>query len=143
MKSIFEEILRICRFFIWKLSLCSRELAKKIIVFDSKGIDQFISKEILDTTKDEKELHPILSEIKIMQLFNKLADLTLFLIPYQEIHNCAAQLAVFELSIMTSIQTNFMSNRIQEIKDKNEPKAEGGLIESYILRLVKPMIGFK
>lgn len=74
-------------------------MARKIIVVDSKGLDASLTKDLADMGgKSEREAAQISTEIRTMQLFIKVADMVLFLLPHSEIHNASAQLALFELS---------------------------------------------
>lgn len=77
------------------------ELAKHIIVIDSKGIDANATRDLLDhSAKSERDAQQLATEVRLMQLFVKIADTVLFLLPYSELHNIHGQLALFELALV-------------------------------------------
>lgn len=86
------------------LTPACRELAKRLIVIDSKGIDAGLTRELLDhSAKSDREAQQLATEVRLMQLFIKIADSVLFLLPYSELHNIHAQLALFELSLVRPV----------------------------------------
>ena len=103
---------------------CS-ELAKRVIVIDSKGIDAGLTRDLLDhSAKNDREAQQLATEVRLMQLFIKIADCVLFLLPYSELHNIHAQLALFELSLVGSIYfsqqariSSDISRFVQSIRD--------------------------
>lgn len=128
------------------------ELAKRLIVIDSKGLDQ-AAKELLAINSVE-ELEAKKVEIELMQLFNLLSDKILFLIPYHAVHNCTEQLATFELSIVCSFDNGgLMEEKISEVREAQVERQErerqqafqntpAGVGLSIMNMVLTPVLGF-
>eukprot|EP01102_Stenamoeba_stenopodia_P000706 TRINITY_DN10652_c0_g1_i1.p1 TRINITY_DN10652_c0_g1~~TRINITY_DN10652_c0_g1_i1.p1 ORF type:complete len:806 (-),score=169.71 TRINITY_DN10652_c0_g1_i1:127-2544(-) len=104
------------------------ELAKNLIVIDSKGLDQ-TAKELLAIT-NAAELEQKKLDIQLMQLLNQLSDKILFLFPYNDRHNCTEQIATFELSIVCSFDNgSLMEEKIEEVRKLQAEKEEKELAQ--------------
>lgn len=88
-------------------------LAKKIILIDSKGVDA--SSMGGGERETERGLRYLQSEIKAFQMFQKMSNLTLFMMPAGDLRNCEAALTIFELSVVCSEEgMNFLTAEIKK-----------------------------
>lgn len=109
-----------------------------MIVIDSKGIDANMTRDLLDHgAKSDREAQQLATEVRLMQLFIKIADTVLFLLPYSELHNIHAQLALFELSLICSVDSRFYSDRVKEL---NAPAPRNGFLRDVVDALLEQPI---
>lgn len=90
------------------------QLAQKLILIDSKGIDAASSMSGGESD-GEKGMRYLAREIKAFQQFSKMSNLTLFMLPANDIRNCEAALSVFELAVVCSEEgMAFLSREIKK-----------------------------
>lgn len=84
-----------CSCWVVKLIFAFRQLAKRTIVLDSPGFDY--------TKENEHAMEKFLGNLKILQLFYSMSDLSLFMTPATHINMVSNQIATLELSVLYSL----------------------------------------
>eukprot|EP00727_Mastigamoeba_balamuthi_P010053 m51a1_g5670 hypothetical protein (501) ;mRNA; f:926474-928572 len=96
------------------------ELAKRVVVIDSKGIDKTVTPDLL-STNEARLWEPFLKDVAVMSLFYKVCDLALFMVPANGVHSCSAQLAAFELCNIAAIEGATKVEETLRGASKNSP----------------------
>ncbi|KAH3742683.1 hypothetical protein Pelo_15927 [Pelomyxa schiedti] len=114
--------------YIYSASSKDCQLPKRIILIDSKGLDQ------KNNTQES-----ILPQIATMQLFIRMADFSLFMMPAAEIHNSIGQISLFEQcklyaiegeQFVRTLQTHGKVNNIPATRDSGGSGGGWGLLGS-------------